>query len=1117
MPDRYTYDQPSDTWLGLGGLSDIVLNSGGGGIITPPVTSTPWYERGEYGTELGEYDGSIPAGSFYVDTVLGDDSNPGTLALPWRTPEKALLSGRGKTNVFRGSTSGPSRELHFGKVRAEFETGNVAYKVEGNGTKLMGAPGEKFTFTGYATVPANSWTFDGATACWYRTIATMFDFSPQDTTSYWGTAAYATAISTDNWAPLDGKDPSGNTANDIYWQQVDLSSYFGAAAARPGRLKYDGVKLIQVEKFSKLEPGRFFEDPKTNRQWIADNPAGHLLEYTTEQKLFNFLGYDQAFTNLGVKGYANSMPQGGVIAVHRARFRAERIHMTDYMAGITLIGVNNGVGAYDSQIVESTFRYGKSIHVRGTKIDRFEFRENFLLNGNDGLFHPAPACGGIKFTYLRDTDINQNKFVNAELPEAPGIKGHGKACWFDAAVLRPTVRNNEFWYTGQRSVVNELVNQSIVFNNLDMFPGAESQAFVDAGGECYSANNTVVGAGRLRGNPETFIKVGFWRGGIVTTVRDTRQRDVGGLTPPQYVYDGREDTEQWPGGNGNEAVAPLEPYPYQGNTQTDLTIMNNVYCRWDETAAYVDEEQRGSSTGVSWTGTGRKQNYNFYQPPLTYSPADSDRYGPNAGLAYLDNNTSTAVTAGSEAELKALGLDLNSRFFAASAPDIVDANGVLKDASLHQSAAPIPAKLLALLPPGVTLATGNRFAGRVSATQAPIPGADKLDFQELWASATEANPMRVGTEGDSVTYGAGDPPNLGNSNPKHTYNWPGRMLQMAVAAGKSARWGWVPMNHIMRTKPAYDDRVELTGTITAIFRGLHKSGCLSIPDGGPTTPTSYITVKGNAQTTSFRLLVLAKRTTESTDSMCMVSVDGGAPIALRNVVTGGPTPAIEKKSGYHQYHIVTEIPVANTGEAHTVKIWGNGATVELAAFEAIRPAAFIVDNLSASGQSLFSMNYVGTYNGTSYVNLDEATGRYGAVFNDTFMADNPSRYFLILALAANDYNGGYPLSVAVPLMEGIVDRAKAKGASVATFIPPIGTPTLYPGSPAATYAEYVAAWTSSAASKVIRFFNAAYLFGPDYATGNASVPKPYVDGVHPSDDGARRIAEFIFGNIISSG
>ena len=1052
---------PRSVWTGsayrrLVGAGKAV--TGGSGPVTPPPPAASYSDRGGYGTTLGNYEPTIPANAKYIDTVNGDDANTGTLASPWRTVDKALASGQGFTNVFRGvpgGSEGNARWIKFGRVRAQLTSNfTVGAAVSGNGTRLVGAPGESVGFDGSAVI-TGPWTQDGTTGFWWRTY-TPFDWSPQDISSQFGTAAYANAINTDDWASLDGSDPGGNPSQDIYWQQVDPNSYFGAAAARPERMWMDGVQFIHVDKQAKLQPGRFWIDAKTNRHWIADNPSGHVIEFTVQQKLFNFLGYDQAFINLGVRRYADSMPQGGVLSAHRARFNMDHAYVSDVMAGLTLQGVNNGISSYDSQVVYSTFRYSKSIHLRGTKSDRVKIAENFFLNGNDGRFNPAPACGGVKFTYLRDTDIDHNKFANADLPVAPGITGHGKFTWFDAAVWRAKVRNNEHWYCGQRSFVLELTCDSLVFNNLDMFPGAESMAFVDSGGNVRSWNNTVYKAGRLRGQPETVINVGYWRGGVLTTVRDGRQRDVTGLTPPSYVYDGRESTAQWPGGGGNEAVDPLEPYPFQGNTPKSLQVRNNVYCRWDETAVYVDEEQKPSATGVSWASTGRSQDYNFYQPPTSYSPSNGQT-GPNAGLAYLDNNSGTAVTAGTQAQLQALGLDTNSRFYPATDPDIVDEYGYVKNSALHALATPLPADLIALLPPGVTLAAGNRYAGRIAAS-APAAPATRLQ------SGSNAAPTSLAILGDSIGFGAAQ---FGNTPPKYLNSWPGQLRTALNPTYGTAGSGVVLFNQDLwpvttgaAGNAGWEPRMTVTGTITEPALGFHGHGAFAVPAGGSTFVELALTC------TQFKLYLTSSATVR-------YAIDGGA----EQTATG----------------TVLTIP-AGPLALHTLRFWGDTAAVTCWAWKGSRgDGRIFVDNLSISGRSL------GTF-------LSSTPGRDGLAFLDTLDPD-----VVLIALGTNDYNSAVPLATAQANLATIISRVQANGGVALAMFPPQSSPTLYPGGSAATYTQYANGFSATCSTAGIGYLNLQKLWGGAasteqaiYDAGNAA--GNYADTIHPSDSGAADIA-----------
>jgi len=161
----------------------------------------------------------VPAGAFFVSPT-GNDSNPGTLAAPWRTLQKANSTAPARSTivtrggVYRGVNLVVDKTLTF-----------QAY------------PGEEVWLKGSEVL--TSWTKDG------------------------------TVWRSDGWVPRSSMAPGGDPGF------IDPAY---PAADYPDQVFLDGVPLGQVLQKSQVGSGKFYVDHTVQKLWIGDDPTGKLVE-----------------------------------------------------------------------------------------------------------------------------------------------------------------------------------------------------------------------------------------------------------------------------------------------------------------------------------------------------------------------------------------------------------------------------------------------------------------------------------------------------------------------------------------------------------------------------------------------------------------------------------------------------------------------------------------------------------------------------------------------------------------------------------------------------------------------------------------------------------------------
>ncbi|GAA1840544.1 hypothetical protein GCM10009714_23430 [Microlunatus capsulatus] len=380
---------------------------------------------------------------------------------------------------------------------------------------------------------------------------------------------------------------------------------------------------------------------------------------------------------------------------------------------------------------------------------------------------------------------------------------------------------------------------------------------------------------------------------------------------------------------------------------------------------------------------------------------------------------------------------------------------------------------------GGALAAGLAVGG-CTGDEPPAPAP----WQQRLRTATPAGPRRIGVLGDSVAFGSG------SSSPKPLHSLVGLLRQSLARTYGDGGTGWLLLNQqawpVTAQNRGWDPRLVVHGPVTKIAAGLFRRTCAGLPDGGPDGSRAHVelTAEGRTATT----LVLAQ---PGGRSQQLVSVDGGAPVALRNVLTGGPEPDVAPRGGPVAGHLVSEVDLGSPGR-HTVRVWASGGPVHLVAVGTGTGAGpYVVDELAVAGESL-----------ETFLGPDDPAREsfFGLPFLDTLAED-----LLLVELGANDYNAGRPLDAVEADLRRLVTRQQATGGDVALCFPPVSSPTLYrPGTP--TYADYTTRWTAVADDLGIGFCDLSRIWGDTFAEASALQPPRYADLLHPTDAGAADLA-----------
>lgn len=1004
-----------------------------------------------------------PVGGNLAPGANAGAGRPGTVT--YATPADAIIISPTGNDANLGTVASPvATLLRARNLAASTTSKTIAYRA---GVYYHGATLTPATHT--AAIGFTGYKFDlaGATIQNYNGEAVWWDGSVRHTNWTQSGNYWVKPISNSfDYGHTDGYGQLDNDTRGEGWTWVRPDF---PLAANCSQVFLDGVELTEVTDTTKLVPGTYCTTGTysgtnnvlyTTSNYYVYPPSGKNPN-TAETRVTNLysalctFAADVTLRGIGVRRYSNSNSQGGVIKANAQRLTCENVYLED--------AATVGFSCYQADGSKWIACEAQRCGILGFK---YHLSYDLVYDRckaeycNDQRFYWAPVSGGIKGTAGRNITIKDGSFSY----------NYTKGVWFDVSNYNCDVLNCSLDFNEQFGIVYEIGSVGVVANCTITNTGKDGILWHDQHDlqiwNCVFRNN-----GRLRNqitdsaNPRN-IKVYQDNRRLVNSPAD------GGVYP-NYGRDPRQPV----------------PDPTMNNWLIEkMTVCNNILDQGNLQFAYMPVEDLQKNEGYSrdFTQYGYTGNGNLYCRASTANPAN--------GWAWLRPGAGTAqevVTTFTRWKAVNGGQDTNSVEVIGAA--VTDANGWLTPAAAaiygDGGTAPVGIPIPAAIAAKIGVPAGTVHVG-------PFKTASNKPAWQTALIGTNSTPAKIGFLGDSITFGAGK---YGNSAPKYRNSYPGQLRTALAATYGDAGTGWVLFNNDLiplvtdSASTAYnvgwDDRVSVVGGVVETSAGLHGRSCWSIPDSGSaTTASAYVqvTAKGN----KFTLLSFPKT---SGTSQGVIQVDNGTPVTIRNVQTGGPTPGVERLSYTPAWHVVTDITIPDDGNNHTIKMWGLGDTLDVSSWRVrTGKGAVEISNLGISGMGM----------GTMLTN-DTTTGKRGQALIPTFNVDH-----LVIAIGANDYNGAVPLTTAETRLRTIIGwQRAAKGTdSVSAYFPPISSPTLYPGAPAATYADYGAMFARVCDELGVPFLDLTYLWGATFDQSNAVTPRKYADTLHPTDSGSADIA-----------
>jgi Right handed beta helix region len=292
------------------------------------------------------------------------------------------------------------------------------------------------------------------------------------------------------------------TREERYWVASDVrlpgdrhgkcTSEFPACNLRAG-LFIDDRALLPVQSLAALDAGRFYFDAANSRLYMADDPAGHIVEATVAAVAFESFASDVTISNLTIEKYASAAERGAIQTRHGVAWIVENCEIR--------LNSSGGIGVGDrAQIRSNNIHHNGQIGVTGVG-KNILIENNRIWANNIRRFDTDWEAGGVKLAVSEDVIFRANSVYDNL---GPGLwcdiscrnivyegnrveRNHDAGIFFEISFLA-TIRNNVVryngisrrkWFWGADITIAASEGVTIEKNDLTVSPGGCGIILVD--------------------------------------------------------------------------------------------------------------------------------------------------------------------------------------------------------------------------------------------------------------------------------------------------------------------------------------------------------------------------------------------------------------------------------------------------------------------------------------------------------------------------------------------------------------------------------------------------------------------------------------------------------------
>ncbi|WP_375430750.1 right-handed parallel beta-helix repeat-containing protein [uncultured Friedmanniella sp.] len=365
------------------------------------ATTTPAMHVSHGAGSVGSARYPVPTDAVVVSPA-GSDTNPGTLAKPYRTLAKAVTRVRsGGTVVLRAGSYHES-----------------VIVPPNHAATIQPYPGEKVWFDGTRKVTG----FTKSGSAWVAPWNVRLDASP----------TYVKG------AP-DGKATG--------WQFVNAKH---PMAAHPDMVWLGTKELTQVKSRSLVKAGTFYVDQSKHQLVLGSKPTATKVRASDLQTAFSLRAPGTVLRGFGIRRYANSVWQQGVVTAYYPTMTLDNMTILDSATG--------GLGFYKpgSTVKNTTVDGSGQIGIQASYADGLVLDNVSVTDSNDQLFNPGPSAGGVKITRTRGVTLRDSEILRTK----------GNQFWADESTYDITATGNEILNGTRYGMLLEISSTAAVTDNV---------------------------------------------------------------------------------------------------------------------------------------------------------------------------------------------------------------------------------------------------------------------------------------------------------------------------------------------------------------------------------------------------------------------------------------------------------------------------------------------------------------------------------------------------------------------------------------------------------------------------------------------------------------------------
>ena len=232
---------------------------------------------------------------------------------------------------------------------------------------------------------------------------------------------------------------------------ADLEDYTGCQFAE--HLFVDDQPLWQVTAIADLAPGRWFFDYGADLIYLADDPAGRIIEASVTPAAFDGSASKVTIRGLVIEKYSNLAQSG---AIHGDRTRSWTVEQNE-------IRLNHGFGLRTGSEMRVLNNY---IHSNG-QIGVGGLGSHVLVQGNEIAYNNTAGfleeweAGGTKFV-LSDGLVFRDNWVHHNI---------GRGVWTDIDVINALITDNLVEWNTRGGIVHEMSFAARIVDNTSRYNG----------------------------------------------------------------------------------------------------------------------------------------------------------------------------------------------------------------------------------------------------------------------------------------------------------------------------------------------------------------------------------------------------------------------------------------------------------------------------------------------------------------------------------------------------------------------------------------------------------------------------------------------------------------------